>query len=149
MPAWPPPVVTRHHRSSGFHLMSAWPPSLIDSVKSYVKEKMGKAVQKHNHLVREVDIRLSVGGSFGSTRNFDKISSSGNHLPIAAPSSFSARFTEAAPVGMNLQIQAGSNGVAVDSSHQNAEGMRKDELVKIVQTNEPLCIAILKVGRRH
>ncbi|KAJ4976869.1 hypothetical protein NE237_001975 [Protea cynaroides] len=142
-------------------------PSLIDSVKSYVEEKMGKDVQKHNHLVREIDIRLSVGGfsdrpgfghqipndwgnpvhrsnhhsrpgSFGSTRNLDEISSSGDHLPIAAPSSFSARFTEVAPVGMNLQIQAGSNGLAVDSFHPNAEGTRKDELVKIVQTKAAL-----------
>ncbi|KAJ4976053.1 hypothetical protein NE237_001159 [Protea cynaroides] len=119
------------------------PPQFGVPFDSYVEEKMGKAIQKHNHLLREVNIILSVGGfsdhpgfghqipndwgnpvhrsnhhsrpgSFGSTHNLDEISSSGDHLPIAAPSSFSARFTEVAP------------------------GTRKDELVKIVQTKAAL-----------
>ncbi|XP_043689147.1 uncharacterized protein LOC122640088 [Telopea speciosissima] len=55
-----------------------------------------------------------------------QISSSVSHSPSAAPSSYPTRFTGAVSMGMNPQVQAGSNGQAAASSHPNAWGTRKE-----------------------
>ncbi|KAJ4958506.1 hypothetical protein NE237_025617 [Protea cynaroides] len=53
-------------------------------------------------------------GSYTNTRKeLGELTSSGYHSPIAAPNSYFTRFTGATSVGMNLQIQASSNGVAI------------------------------------
>ncbi|XP_043724123.1 uncharacterized protein LOC122671082 isoform X2 [Telopea speciosissima] len=68
-----------------------------------------------------------------------QISTSVSHSPGVAPSSFPARFTGAASMGMNTHIQAGNNGQASASSHPNAWGTRKE----VVGVCEPVPSATL------
>ncbi|XP_042516366.1 uncharacterized protein LOC122090740 [Macadamia integrifolia] len=63
-----------------------------------------------------------------------QISTSVSHSSSAAPSTYPTKFTGAAAMGMNHQIQAGSNGQVIASSHPNAWGTRKE----IVGVGDPV-----------